>query len=150
MWVYFTYFPYCEYIWECQYRGAWKGNVKAAVSYKNGMGPMWVYFTYFLLIQRNQAIKRLRNFFRYRWNKIRIILKWIWTCHQYWSLMICLQDSSRTLENPRFVFCQLTCWLSVKRMNLRIHWDKWDPTHVGLHWKILSVMNRKIMNIILK
>jgi len=82
--------------------------------------------------------------------KIRIILKWIRTCHQYWSLTICLQDSSWTLENPRFVFCQLTCWLSVKRMNLCIHWDKWDPTHPGLHWKFLSVMNRKIMNIILK
>ncbi len=82
--------------------------------------------------------------------KVRIISKWIWTCHQYWSLMIFCQDSSRTLENLRFVFRQLTCWLSVKRMNLRIHWDKWDPTHPGLHWKILSVMNRKIMNIILK
>ncbi len=38
-WVYFTYFPYCEYIWECRYRGAWKGNVKVAVSNKKWHGP---------------------------------------------------------------------------------------------------------------
>ena len=75
--------------------------------------------------------------------KIRNILKWIWTCHQYWSLMICLQDSSQTLENPRFVFRQLTCWLSVKRMNLRIHEiggirHIWDFIEIFCQWWIVK------------